>query len=120
MKDLKLYSSDFYSDTKMLLSGNTFRILISKRLLMRPLIPMWVFLFFIMMIPGKVFFWIAGFPCLGLYAVFLLGNYPYWEACSVKKLPFVLWNAIWVLFLKLLTIPVLNLLEVITKWTFYI
>lgn len=119
MKNLKLYGSDFYSYMKMLLSGNTFRILISKRLLMRPLIPMWILLFFVMLVPNSTFFGMVGLPCLGLYAVFLFGKYPYWEACHVKKLPFVLWNVLFLIGMKLLTIPIFHLLEVIAKWTFY-
>ncbi len=108
MSEYKLY-------IKMLAAGETYSILISKRLLLRTVLPFWVLLFAIFMIPNFVFFAMVGLPSLILFTVYLVDLYHCWKACNISKSAYIIFHVSTILILRIITAILIKLLEVI--WT---
>lgn len=106
MSEYKLY-------IKMLAAGETYSILISKRLLLRTVLPFWVLLFAIFMIPNFVFFSMVGIPSLILFAVYLVDLYHYWKACNISKSAYAIFHVSAILILRFITAILIKLLEAI-------
>lgn len=113
MKNLNIYGSDYYSYMDMLSSGNIFRILISKRLLLRPVIPVWFCLFWLFLVPSNTFFAMVGLPSLIIFGVYLAQLYQFWSACGISKKAYSFFHAAAVLLLKILSSVIIALLGVL-------
>ena len=85
MSEYKLY-------LRMLASGETFSILISKRLLFRTVLPFWILVFFVFTIPNYVFWALVGIPILILYSLYLWNLYRYWSACNISKHAYIVFH----------------------------
>lgn len=106
MKNFGIYGSDYSAYMTMLSSGNCFKIFISKRLLFRPILPMWILLFCIFLIPNPVFFAMAGLPVLVIFSAFLATLFPFWNACGISRKAYIVFHIITVFLLKILAIQV--------------
>ena len=115
MKNLKTYSTDYYDFISMLSLENTYYILISKRLLLKPMVPIWMFLFGLFLVRSNIFFTIVGIPSIFIFSVFLAMLFPLWKACNISAKAYIIFHSIFVLLLKISSIPVSILLEVL--WT---
>ena len=113
--NLKLYGEDYYGYIGFLLSGERYSILISKRLLIRPIIPAWLWFLGLFLVRNGIFFGMVVFPCFIIYGVFLYIIYPLWDACCFTPRAYVLFHITMILFLKLLSYPTTLLLEAL--WT---
>ena len=114
-KNLKLYGKEYYEYTELLSSGNVYYILISKRLLIKPMIPMWAYLSTLFLVRSNIFFAMAGLPSLIFFSVFLVMFFPLWEACNVSARAYITFHGSAILLIKIISIPVSMLLEVL--WT---
>ena len=114
-KNLKLCGNEYYKYTDLLTLGNVYYILISKRLLIKPMMPIWAYLFALFLVRNNVFFAMVGFPSLIVFAVSLVMYFPLWEACNISAKAFVVFHSVCVLLIKIISIPVSVLLEVL--WT---
>ena len=108
MSEYKLY-------LRLLAAGETYSVFISKRLLLRTVLPFWVLFFVVFMIPNTVFFAMVGLPSLILYAVYLFDLYRYWRACNISKSAYAIFHVSTILVLRIITAILMKLLEVI--WT---
>lgn len=107
--------SEYRLYIKMLAAGETYSILISKRLLLRTVLPFWVLLFAIFMIPNPVFFAMVGISSLILFAVYLVDLYHCWKACNISKSAYTVFHVSAILILRIITAILIALLEAI--WT---
>ena len=107
--------SEYRLYIRMLAAGETYSIFISKRLLLRTVLPFWVLFFVVFMIPNTVFFAMVGLPSLILYAVYLIDLYHYWRACSISKSAYAIFHVSTILILRIITAILIKLLGVI--WT---
>ena len=114
-KNLKLCGNEYYKYTELLTLGNVYYILISKRLLIKPMMPIWGYLLALFLVRNNVFFAMVGFPSLIVFAVSLVMYFPLWEACNISAKAFVVFHSACVLLIKIISIPVSVLLEVL--WT---
>ena len=114
-KNLKLYGEEYYEYTELLSLGNVYYILISKRLLIKSMIPLWAYLFTLFLVRNNIFFAMAGLPSLILFSVFLVMFFPLWEACNVSARAYIVFHGASILLIKIISIPVSMLLEVL--WT---
>ena len=106
MSEYKLY-------LKLLAAGETYAIFISKRLLLRTVLPFWTLLFAIFMIPNPVFFAMVGIPSLILFAIYLVDLYHYWKACNISKSAYTVFHVSAILLLRIITAILIALLEAI-------
>ena len=106
MSEYKLY-------LKLLAAGETYAIFISKRLLLRTVLPFWVLLFAIFMIPNLVFFAMVGIPSLILFAIYLVDLYHCWKACNISKSAYTVFHVSAILILRIITAILIELLEAI-------
>ena len=113
--NLRLYGNDYYGYINFLLSGERYSILISKRLLIRPIIPAWLWFWGLFLVKSGIFFGMVVFPCLIMYCIFLYIIYPLFDACRVNPKAYVLFHTFMILLLKLLSYPTTLLLEAL--WT---
>ena len=107
--------SEYRLYLRMLAAGETYSIFISKRLLLRTVLPFWVLLFAIFMIPNPVFFAMVGIPSLILFAIYLVDLYHYWKACNISKSAYAIFHVSTILVLRIITAILMKLSEVI--WT---
>lgn len=107
--------SEYRLYIRMLAAGETYSIFISKRLLLRTVLPFWVLFFVVFMIPNTVFFAMVGLPSLILYAVYLVDLYHCWKACNISKSAYTIFHVFTILILRIITAILIKLLEVI--WT---
>lgn len=112
---MSLYGKDYYEYTEFLSRGITYSILISKRLLIRPMIPLWLFLLCLFSVPDPAFFAMVGFPCLVLLCVFIALFYPVWSACGISRRAYVIFHTFALLLIKIASIPISVILEAL--WT---
>ena len=110
-KNLKLHNNDYYDYIKFLSSGNTYFILISKRILFRSIMPIWIYLFGLFLIQNRIFFGMAVLPCLILVSVFLYFAFPLWNVCNISSKAYVVFHVSVIILLKLLSVPITFLLE---------
>lgn len=115
---MSLYGKDYYEYTEFLSRGITYSILISKRLLIRPMIPVWLFMLCILSFPDPMFFAVSGFPCVVLLCVYIALFYPVWSACGISRKAYACFHASALLLIKIASIPISMILEVL--WTFCI
>ena len=115
MKNFKMYATDYYGYISMLSSGDSFKILISKRLLFRTVSPMWFLLFGIFLVQSSIFFAMVGLPSMILFFIFLVKNFSLWQACGFSAKAYIVFHCGGLLFLKMFSIPISILLEVL--WT---
>lgn len=118
MKNLILFNGGYYEYLNFLSCGNKYYILISKRLLIKPLLPIWIYLFCLFLIRNPVFFCIAVLPNLVLFSAFLYMLFPLWSYCNFSKTAYIVFHCICIIILKKISIPISMLLEVLL-WTFY-
>lgn len=116
--NMHLYSRDYYEYTEFLSGGITYSILISKRLLMQPMLPIWLFFLGLFSISSPVFFAMVGLPCLVLLCVFIALIYPVWNTCEISPKAYILFHTLILFLLKIISIPLSMFLEAL--WTFYI
>lgn len=114
-KNLKLYGKEYYEYTELLSLGNVYYILISKRLLIKPMIPIWAYLLVLFLVRSNIFFAMVGLPSLIVFSVFLVMLFPLWEACNVSAKAYIVFHGTSILLIKIISIPVSMLLEVL--WT---
>ena len=110
-KNPKLYGQDYYEYTELLSVGNVYYILISKRLLLKPIIPIWLYIIGLFLVRNNIFFAIVGLPSLLAFSVLLVILFPLWEACNISAKAYVLFHSFSIIVLKLISIPVSILLE---------
>ena len=114
-KNLKIYGKEYYEYTELLSSGNMYYILISKRLLIKPMLPIWACFLAMFLVRSNIFFAMAGLPSLIVFSVFLVMFFPLWEACNVSAKAYIVFHCVSILLIKIISIPVSMLLEVL--WT---
>ena len=112
MKNLKILGADHLAYMAELATGQIYRILISKRLLLRPLFPMWSIFFALFFIGNSTLFAMVGIPIMIVYSVFLINLYPYWHACNISVRAYVFFHTESILFLLITA----KLLEVIYEF----
>lgn len=110
---MSLYGKDYYEYTEFLSRGITYSILISKRLLIRPMIPVWLFMLCILSFPDPMFFAVSGFPCVVLLCVYIALFYPVWSACGISRKAYACFHASALLLIKIASIPISMILEVL-------
>lgn len=116
MKNIKILGADHLAYMEELAIGNIYRILISKRLLLRPLFPMWGILFALFFTGNSTFFAMVGIPIMIVYSVFLVNLYPYWHACNISVRAYAFFHAESILFLLILSFFTSKLSEVIYEF----
>ena len=116
MKNLKILGADHLAYMEELAIGNIYRILISKRLLLRPLFPMWGILFALFFNGNSTLFAMVGIPIMIVYSVFLVNLYPYWHACNISVRAYAFFHAESILFLLILSFFTSKLSEVIYEF----
>ena len=114
-KNLRLYGKEYYEYTELLSLENVYYITICKRLLLKPMIPMWIYLLGLFLVRSDTFFSIVGLPSLIVFSVFLVMFFPLWEACNVSAKAYIVFHGASILLIKIISIPVSMLLEVL--WT---
>lgn len=114
-KNLKLYGKEYCEYTELLSLGNVYYILISKRLLIKPMMPIWAYLLALFLVRSSIFFAMVGLPSLIVFSVFLAMFFPLWEACNVSAKAYIVFHGVSILLIKIISIPVSMLLEVL--WT---
>ena len=112
-KNLKLYGKEYYEYTELLSSGNVYYILISKRLLIKPMMPIWAYLLALFLVRSNIFLAMVGLPSLIVFSVFLVMFFPLWEACNVSARAYIVFHGASILLIKIISIPVSMLLEVL-------
>ena len=116
MKNIKILGADHLAYMEELAIGNIDRILISKRLLLRPLFPMWGILFALFFTGNSTLFAMVGIPIMIVYSVFLVNLYPYWHACNISVRAYAFFHAESILFLLILSFFTSKLSEVIYEF----
>ena len=116
MKNIKILGADHLAYMEELAIGNIYRILISKRLLLRPLFPMWGILFALFFTGNSTLFAMVGIPIMIVYSVFLVNLYPYWHACNISVRAYAFFHAESILFLLILSFFASKLSEVIYEF----
>lgn len=116
MKNIKILGADHVAYMEELAIGNIYRILISKRLLLRPLFPMWGILFALFFTGNSTLFAMVGIPIMIVYSVFLVNLYPYWHACNISVRAYAFFHAESILFLLILSFFTSKLSEVIYEF----
>ena len=114
-KNLKIYGKDYYQYAEFLSSGNEYYILISKRLLIKPMIPLWTYLLALFSVRNNIFLAMVGLPALMVFSVFLVMLFPLWKACNISAKAYIVFHGVSILLIKMISIPVSMLLEVL--WT---
>ncbi len=112
MKNLKILGADHLAYMKELAAGGVYRILISKRLLLRPILPMWGVFFALFFIGNSTLFAMVGIPIMIAYSVFLVNLYPYWRACNISVRAYVFFHSAAILSLIPLSFGTIKLSEV--------
>ena len=113
--NLAFYGKDFYEYTKFLSSENTYYILISKELLIRPMISIWLYLLGLFSVPNGIFFAMVGLPSLIIFSVFLIMQFSLWKNCNISAGIYIFFHSGCILLIKLISIPVSMFLEAL--WT---
>ena len=113
--NLKLYSDEYFEYTELLCSGNVYHILISKRLLIKPLMPMWAYFLSLFLVRNNIFFAMVGLPSLIAYSVSLVMLFPLWSACNVSVKAYIAFHCVSILLIMIISVPVSMLMEVL--WT---
>lgn len=113
--NLKLYGKEYYEYSELLSSGNVYYILISKRLLLKPMLSIWGYLLGLFLVRSNVFFATVGFPSLVVFAVFLIMLFPFWESCNVSAKAYIIFHGTCIIIIKIISMPISVLLEVL--WT---
>lgn len=116
MKNLKILGADHLAYMEELSAGIVYRILISKRLLLRPILPMWGYFLALFCIGSSTLFAMVGIPSIIAYTVFLINLYPYWQACSVSVRAYVFFHSATILSLLLLSFCIIKLSEVLYEF----
>ena len=114
-KNLRIYGKEYYEYTELLSSGNMYYILISKRLLIKPMLPIWACFLAMFLVHSHIFFAMVGLPSLIIFSVFLVMLFPLWEACNISARAYIVFHGASILLIKIISIPVSMLLEVL--WT---
>ena len=114
-KNLKLYKKEYYEYIGLLSLGNVYYIMISKRLLLKPILPLWIYLFCLFLVRSNIFFAMVGFPSLVIFSFFLSMLFPLWEACNISHKAYIVFHSTCIIILKIVSIPFSMLLEVL--WT---
>ena len=114
-KNLEIYGKEYYEYTAMLSLGNVYYILISKRLLLKPIIAVWIYLLGLFLIRSNMFFAMVGLPSFVVFFCFLVIFFPMWRACNVSVKAYITFHSICIVLLKIVSIPISMLLEVL--WT---
>ena len=112
-KNLELYGKEYYEYAETLSSGNVYYIMISKRLLLKPMLPIWIYLLCLFLVRNNIFFAMVGLPSLIVFSVSLVTLFPLWEACNVSVQAYITFHGVSVLLLKIISVPVSMLLEVL-------
>lgn len=113
--NLSLYGKAYSGYTELLSTGETYSILIAKRLLLRPLLPIWGYLLGLFCVRNSVFAAMVVLPCLLIFAIFLVMLFPLWRACHVPSAAYALFHLTVLLMLKGGSILIFLLLEAL--WT---
>ena len=61
-KNLKLCGKEYYEYIEMLSLGNVYYILISKRLLIKPMMPIWAYLLALFLVRSNIFWYYNYYP----------------------------------------------------------
>lgn len=115
MKNLKFCAKEYYDYIEHLSRGEIYYILISKRLLLRMVVPVWMYFLAIFVVRSNVFWAMVGLPSIIVYIVFLTLAYPMWKACNISSKAYIIFHVVFLLLLKIISIPVSMLLEEL--WT---
>ena len=115
MKNLRVYGDDYYDFLSLVSSGEVYYILISNRLLIKPMMPVWAYLLVLFLVRRAMFFAMVGLPSFIVFSVFLAMFFPLWKACNVSAKAYIVFHCALILLIKIISIPVSMLLEVL--WT---
>ncbi len=110
-ENINLYSKDYYDYIELLSSGETYSILISKRLLIQPMVYMWMCILGLFLVNNNVFFAIVGIPCFVIFGVFLIMFFPLWNSCNISLKAYTFFHIVSILCLKFISVPISFLLE---------
>lgn len=111
----KLYAKEYYKYTELLSNGNVYYILISKGLLLKPILPIWLCLLGLFSVRNNIFFAMVGLPSLIIFSVFLIAFFPIWQSFNISAKAYIVFHSTLIIILKIISIPVSMLLEVL--WT---
>ena len=111
MENMKLYSKDYYDYIELLSSGETYSILISKRLLIKPMISMWMCFLGLFIVNNNVLFAVVGIPCFVIFGFFLIMFFPLWNSCNISLKAYTFFHIVSILFLKFISVAISFLLE---------
>lgn len=114
-EQLRVYGKEYYEYTELLSLGNVYYIMISKRLLLKPMIPMWTYFLCLFLVRNHIFFAMVGLPSFVAFSVFLVMYFPLWKACNFSAKAYIVFHCVFLLFLKMFSVPVSMFLEVL--WT---
>lgn len=112
---MSIHNKDYEEYIELLSLGNVYYIVISKRLLIKPLIPIWAYLLGLFLVRNHVFFAMVGIPSLVVFSVFLIMLFPLWEACNISAKAYIVFHGISIFMIKMISLPISMLLEVV--WT---
>ena len=110
-----IYRKDYYMYAELLSLGNIYYILISKRLLLKPILPIWLYLLCLFAVRNSVFFAMVGIPSLVVFSVSITMLFPVWNACNISIRAYITFHCVSILLIKIISIPFSMLLEVL--WT---
>lgn len=114
-KNIMLYPKEYYEYVELLSDGHVYYILICHRLLLRPIIPVWLYLLGLFLVQNYVFFAVITLPSIVIFLFFLIMLFPIWAACNVSIKAYIAFHSACIILLKIVSIPVSALLEVL--WT---
>lgn len=116
MKNLRVYGTDYYDYISLISSGDVYYILISKRLLLKPMLPIWLYLLCLFLVSSNIFFAIVGLPSLILFSIFLIIFFPQWKACNVSTKAYIAFHGASIILIKIISIPISIMLREVL-WT---
>ena len=103
-KNSSIYGKEYYEYTEILSVGQVYYILISKRLLLKPMIPMWVYFFGLFLVQSNIFFAMVGLPSLIIFSVFLVMLFPFWAACNISAKAYAVFHGTCMIILKIVSV----------------
>ena len=92
MKNIKLWGEEYYEYTSFLCKGESYHILICKRLLIRPFLFFWFMSFLLGYIYNKILIPTVGFPLFFYSLINMELMYYLWKAINVKKWIYYFYN----------------------------
>lgn len=115
MKKITIGKPQHIQYVEFLLAEKNYNIMISRHYLFRILRPFWIVLLLLFSIQNKFFFGYVVLPNILLYFILLFSIYEIWKCLNIPLKAYIAFHTTVLVILKLLSIPVGYLLEVL--WT---